>query len=124
MKDGIKLKLNGTQLLVLNTLVNYGWVKDVEELREQPTMYLVAACMFELRRKIQPIAEDMAVFGKRDVTIRLSRAQALAFDLCFDFEQWDDEAVSVQPPPYPCTRESYEYGLIVHICGMIRQKFY
>ena len=112
----LKLRLNGDEVLALEQIVGKEIAKiSVEELREQPALYACMACVVEIFEKVAPKAREQKMFGQNSFALTLTRAQAIAFDWCFaPADQPADEA----------TYSSYEFGLLVRICGEIMVKYY
>lgn len=122
----LDIPLNKSQTLALNALLSaaLGSV-DIKDLHEQPHEYVIAACLFDVRRKIAPKAEELQLFGGDSFTLKLSRAEALAFDVWFNPHDWDTESEQVvKINDSIVLPKTYEYGLLIHICNLIGQKYY
>lgn len=119
----MKITLNRSQAFAMETLLDVALASvTMEELREQPHQYVIAASLFEVRQKVKVKAEELRMFHKNKFTLRLTRTQALAFDVWFNPHDFDSEVVATGSDTVKTG--SFELGLIVQICGMVNQEFY
>lgn len=120
----LKITLNRSETLSLELLIvaALGSV-SLDELKEQPHQYVVAANLFDVLARIKAKADDMRLFGGDVFRLSISRAEALAFDVWFNPHDWDSEEV-VTIGTTVVKPQTFEYGLLVRICGLINQKYY
>ncbi|MFN3382414.1 MAG: hypothetical protein ACK41O_23370 [Runella zeae] len=97
---------------------------SLEELREQPYIYVAAANLFDVLVRIKAKADDMRLFGGDVFKLSMSRAEALAFDVWFNPHDWDSDEEVATIGTTVVKPQTFEYGLLVRICGLINQKYY
>lgn len=123
----LKILLNRSETLALETLLSVALATvTMEELREQPHQYVIAANLFGVLQKIKAKAEDMRMFGGDKFTLSLTRPEALAFDVWFNPADWgndgDEEVLTLGTTAVK--PQTYEYALIVRICGLVNKEYY
>lgn len=124
----IKLKLTDSDIKTLDTLLTLALSSvTMDELREQPHQYLAAACLFEVQDKVSAKAREVRAFGIKKASISLTRPQALAVDLWFNpgnFEDETDTEIIQLTEQTNLRKDSYEYGLLVRLSGIIIGNYY
>lgn len=121
----LSVALNKSATLTIFALIDKA-LKSVtmQELQEQPHDYVVAANLMDVRRKLSKRVDDYLIFGgDKEWKLKLTRAEALAFDVWFHPAFEDEQTVSLDENKL-VKPGTYEYGLVVKICGMINQYYY
>lgn len=116
----IKLKIQASDLQIVFTILGSS-LKDLtlEELRESPGNYCVAASLFEVFEKVQGKYSDYKKFPckpTKEVGITLSRPQALAFDAVLNPHN--------ENTLFPLQQGTYEWDLVRRICEQIYHTYY
>ena len=120
----LTIKLNKSSTVAIFALIDKA-LKSVtmQELQEQPHDYVVAANLMDIRRKLSRRVDDYLIFHySKEWKLKLTRAEALAFDVWFHPAFEDEQTVSLDDKLVK--PNTYEYGLVVDICGLINQHYY
>jgi len=116
----ISLDMNKSSTMAIYRIID-GVLKktSIESLKSDPGAYVVASTLMEIRQKLMKRVDDYLIFGGEDEwKLKLTRTQALAFDCWFHPSNEDEQMQAL------IKENTYEYGLIVKICGIINQAFY
>lgn len=116
----ISLEMNKSSTMAIYRIID-GVLKktSIESLKSDPGAYVVASNLMEIRQKLMKRVDDYRIFGGEDEwKLKLTRAQALAFDCWFHPSNEDEQMQAL------IKNNAYEYGLVTKICGIINQKFY
>ncbi|WP_164489850.1 hypothetical protein [Runella sp. SP2] len=118
----LSLELNKSATITIFGLIDSALrTVTMKELQSQPHDYVIAANLMEVRRKLAKHVDDYHIFGgDREWKLKLTRAEALAFDVWFH----PDDHTSISLDNKLIKPDTYEYGLILKICGMVNQQYY
>ena len=121
----LSVELNKSATLTIFTLIDKALRSvTMTELQSQPYDYVIAANLMEVRRKLSKRVDDYLIFGgEREWKLKLTRAEALAFDVWFHpFETDPDTPISLDKALIK--PQTYEYALVIKICGMVNKQYY
>lgn len=122
----LSVELNKTATLTIFALIDKALrTVTMQELQSKPHDYVIAANLMEVRRKLSKRVDDYLIFGgERDWKLKLTRAEALAFDVWFhpDFETDLETPMSLDNALIK--PNTYEYALVLKICGMVNRQYY